>query len=484
MPLHKNSAAHAAAREPALANLTIEAAYRDRTPGSAALAAKARNLFPSGITHDGRHLEPYGVYIERGEGAHKWDVDGNRYIDYYGGHGALLLGHNHPKVSAAIQSALERGTHFGASHALEVRWAEAVRGLMPSAERIRFTSSGTEATLMAVRLARSFTGRRKILRIRTHFHGWHDHMTSGYQSHFDGAPTVGVLPGVAEQVVLADPNDVDGLRRILAADREIAAAIVEPTGGSFGMVPLAPSFLVALRELTAAHGALLIFDEVVTGFRVAPGGAQAHFSITPDLTTLAKIVAGGMPGGAVAGRADVLAALDFFASAAAGTEKIQHPGTFNANPVSAAAGIAALDVIATTDACDRANAAGAALRRGFNEVLEELRRAVGRLRHLLGRPSVHQPQGARAAAFGLRSVRDTLRRAQVPAGPHHASPAHRHAAARRGPQQLAGCDRLRHAQRSGSGRYGGRLPRRAAPLAPRGRSRLKVACYPARRSRL
>jgi glutamate-1-semialdehyde 2,1-aminomutase len=173
-------------------------------------------------------------------------------------------------------------------------------------------------------------------------------------------------------VVLADPNDVDGLRRILASDPEIAAAIVEPTGGSFGMVPLAPSFLVALRELTAAHGALLIFDEVVTGFRVAPGGAQGHFGIRPDLSTLAKIVAGGMPGGAVAGRADVLAALDFAASAAAGAEKIQHPGTFNANPVSAAAGIAALDVIASTDACDRANASAAALRQGMNEVLEEL----------------------------------------------------------------------------------------------------------------
>jgi glutamate-1-semialdehyde 2,1-aminomutase len=358
--------------EPARPNLTIEAAYRERTPGSAALAARARSLFPSGITHDGRHLEPYGAYIERGEGPYKWDVDGNRYIDYYGGHGALLLGHNHPKVSAAVQSALERGTHFGASHALEVRWAEAIQGLMPSAERIRFTSSGTEATLMAVRLARSFTGRRRILRIRTHFHGWHDHMTSGYQSHFDGAPTAGVLPAVAGQVVLADPNDVDGLRRVLAADPDIAAAIVEPTGGSFGLVPLAPSFLTALRELTAAHGVLLIFDEVVTGFRIAPGGAQGHFGIAPDLTTLAKIVAGGLPGGAVAGRADVLAALDFAASAAAGTEKIQHQGTFNANPVSAAAGIAALDVIATTDACDRANASAAALRRGFNAVLEEL----------------------------------------------------------------------------------------------------------------
>jgi glutamate-1-semialdehyde 2,1-aminomutase len=354
--------------EPALANLTIEAAYRERTPGSARLAAEARGLFPSGITHDGRHLKPYGVYIERGEGPYKWDVDGNRYIDYYGGHGALLLGHNHPEVTAAVQAALVRGTHFGASHALEVRWAQTVRNLLPSAERIRFTSSGTEATLMAVRLARAFTGRRKILRFRTHFHGWQDHMTSGFQSHFDGAPTPGVLPGVAEQVVLAEPNDVDGLRAILASARDIAAAIVEPTGGSFGMVPLAPPFLTALRELTAVRGVLLIFDEVVTGFRVAPGGAQAYYAIDPDLTTLAKILAGGLPGGAVAGREDIMAALDF----AAGPDKIQHPGTFNANPVSAAAGIAALGLIATTDACARANVSADQLREGMNAVLEEL----------------------------------------------------------------------------------------------------------------
>jgi glutamate-1-semialdehyde 2,1-aminomutase len=136
-------------------NLAIEAAYRERTPGSARLAEQARGLFPSGVTHDGRHLEPYGIYVERAQGPDKWDVDGNRYIDYYGGHGALLLGHNHPAVAAAVQQALANGTHFGASHPLEVRWAEAIRRLMPAAERVRFTSSGTEATLMAVRLARA-----------------------------------------------------------------------------------------------------------------------------------------------------------------------------------------------------------------------------------------------------------------------------------------------------------------------------------------
>jgi glutamate-1-semialdehyde 2,1-aminomutase len=270
-----------------------------------------------------------------------------------------------------VQAALERGTHFGASHGLEVRWAKAVQELLPSAERLRFTSSGTEATLMALRLARSFTGRSKVLRLKTHFHGWHDHMTSGYQSHFDGTATTGVLPGIASQVVLAEPNDVDGLRAILAGG-DIAAAIVEPTGGSFGAVPLAPGFLEALRELTDVHGVLLIMDEVITGFRVARGGAQGHFGITPDLTSLAKILAGGLPGGAVVGREDVLAHLDFAASAAAGTEKIQHPGTFNANPVSAAAGIAALGVIATTDACERANASAETLRQGMNAVLEEL----------------------------------------------------------------------------------------------------------------
>jgi glutamate-1-semialdehyde 2,1-aminomutase len=360
----------AAMSEPLLVNHTIDAAYRERTPGSARLAARAHGLFPSGITHDGRFLEPYGVYVERAEGPYKWDVDGNRYIDYYGGHGALLLGHNHPKVSAAVAQALGQGTHFGASHPLEVRWAETIRSLVPSAERVRFTSSGTEATLMAVRLARAFTGRRRILRFRTHFHGWHDHMSGGYTGHFDGSPTPGVLAEVARNVLLLDPNDEDALRAALAAADDLAAAIIEPTGGSFGMTPLRPAFLSALRELTAAHGVLLIFDEVVTGFRVAPGGAQGLFGIRPDLTAFAKIVAGGLPGGAVVGRADVLARLDFAASAASGLEKIQHPGTFNANPVSAAAGIAALEVVATTDACARANAAGETLRQGLNQVLE------------------------------------------------------------------------------------------------------------------
>lgn len=352
-------------------NSQIVADYCAKTPASAKLAAEAHELFPSGVTHDGRYLEPYGVYVTRGEGAYKWDVDGNRYIDFFGGHGALLLGHNRPEVVAAVQAALQDGTHFGANQEREVRWAQLVKQLIPSAERVRFTSSGTEATHMALRLARAFTGRRQVIRLKTHFHGWHDHMTSGYNSHFGGEPTVGVLPGVAEGVVLLPPNDLDAVAATLEANKDIAAMILEPTGGSFGMVPVSGDYLQGLRDLTQAHGALLIFDEVVTGFRVSRGGAQAHYGVTPDMTTLAKILAGGLPGGAVVGRKDILDTLDFAATKEQGREKIAHPGTFNANPVSAAAGIAALQIIADTDACERANTLAASLRGKLNAVLAE-----------------------------------------------------------------------------------------------------------------
>ncbi len=354
---------------PPRTNSRIVAAYRERTSGSAELATEAATLLPSGIAHDARHVDPYGIYVARALGPHKWDVDGNRYIDFFGGHGALILGHCHPKVAAAVAEAVGEGTQFGASHPKEIGWAKAIQRLVPSAERVRFTSSGTEATLMALRLARAFTGRQTLLRFKGHFHGWHDHMTSGYTNHFDGSPTPGVLAGVAEKSILVPPGDEAAVLAAFAADPDIAAVILEPTGSSFGQVPIAPEFLHFLRRVTEQNGALLIFDEVVTGFRVSAGGAQVAFGIRPDLSSFAKIVAGGMPGAAVAGRKDILDLLDFAAMAAAGREKIGHPGTFNANPVSAAAGITALGILADTDACDRASARAATLRDGLNEML-------------------------------------------------------------------------------------------------------------------
>jgi len=348
-------------------------AYRRRTQKSARLAEQAARVLPSGVTHDSRYLQPHGIYVDRAAGSRKWDVDGNEYVDYAGGHGALLLGHNHPRVIEAVQKQLAKGTHFGACHELEVRWAQWVQRLVPSAERVRFTSSGTEATLLALRLARAFTGKPKIVRFTGHFHGWHDHMAFGVSSHFDGTATPGVLDEIAQGVLLVDPGNLTTLRDLLAGRDDVAAVIVEPTGGSWGQTPLSKEFIAGLAEVTSARRVLLIFDEVISGFRCSPGGAQTAYGVTPDMTTLAKILAGGFPGGALGGRKEIMDALDHAASAAAGREKISHHGTFNANPISAAAGIATLQIVAETDACQRANDYAARLREGLAGVLRDER---------------------------------------------------------------------------------------------------------------
>jgi glutamate-1-semialdehyde 2,1-aminomutase len=354
----------------AITESKILAAYRSRTPRAAKLYEQALGLLPSGIVHDSRRTWPYGIYGDRGAGSRKWDVDGNEFIDYYGGHGALLLGHQHPKVLEAIQAQLGKGMHLAAANELELEWARRIQEMVPSAERVRFTSSGTEATMLAIRLARATTGRPRIVRFQTHFHGWHDQVSFGVTEHLDGSASVGVLPEMAEKMVLVAPNDVAAVERALGR-KDVAAVIIEPAGSSSGMIPTPPSVLEALREVTRRQGTLLIFDEVVTGFRVHPGGAQALTGVTPDLTTLAKIVAGGMPGGAVGGRRDILEWIDFDASLSARRERINHQGTHNAHPLSAAAGIATLDIIRNSDACARASATAAILRDAMNEVLEE-----------------------------------------------------------------------------------------------------------------
>ena len=346
--------------------------YCSANPTSRELYIQACRVFPSGVTHDSRFLTPFPIYVERASGSKKWDVDGNEYIDYWVGHGSLLLGHGRPEVMEAARAQLGRGTHYGACHRLEIEWGELVKKLVPSAEKVKFVSSGTEATLMAMRLARAFTGKNKILKFEGHFHGWHDSALPGVKPPFNVPPSPGIPAAVLENTLVCPPNNAEALKGLLEQDGDIAAVIIEPTGGSFVAVPTRDGFLQLLRELTRQYGVLLIFDEVITGFRCAPGGAQEYYNVMPDLTALAKVLAGGFPGGAVVGRADILEYLEFKEDSQWNRyKKIYHPGTFNANPFSASAGVATLKIVSSGEDIEKANAVAQELRDKLNGVIDK-----------------------------------------------------------------------------------------------------------------
>jgi glutamate-1-semialdehyde 2,1-aminomutase len=350
--------------------MTIHEEFRERHPKSAVLAERARRAIPGGVTHDIRHLVPFPVYVERARGTRKWDVDGHEYVDYWMGHGSLFLGHCHPTVVAAVQAQMARGTHLGASHELEVRWAELVNQLVPCAELTRFTMSGTEATHLALRLARAFTGRPKILKFAGHFHGWHDGVVSAVSPPYEVPMTAGVTGAMLDQTLVCAFNDIKAVEVSLERG-DVAAVILEPAGGGSGTTPTIPGFLQELRALTTRHGAVLIFDEVITGFRYAPGGAQAYYGVTPDLTTLAKIVAGGLPGGAVCGKREIMSLLTFRGDPDWDrSQRVAHAGTYNANPLSAAAAVATLELVSDAALQARANKAGEELRHGLREALK------------------------------------------------------------------------------------------------------------------
>ncbi len=346
----------------------IERRFFELHPNSAELHDSARSLFPNGVTHDARRQDPFQLYYTHAEGAAKYDVDGNRVLDYFPGHGALILGHSRPEVVQAVQEQIARGTHFSGSTELEIEWGNWVRELIPSAEKVRFHSSGTEADMMAIRMARAYTGKSKVIKFEDHFHGWSDYLVAGS----DG---IGGIPKeTLDTMIVLPPNDIETFEQTLRENDDIAAVILEPTGAHMGMEPILPEFLRQLREVTERYGVVLIFDEVVTGFRVSRGGAQEYFGIRPDLTTLAKILGGGLPGGAVTGKADIINMIegrpgdDEFNR----YQRIAHNGTFNANPISAAAGIAALKIVADEPINDIANERGAQLAAGLNEVLGRL----------------------------------------------------------------------------------------------------------------
>ncbi|HZT30525.1 MAG TPA: glutamate-1-semialdehyde 2,1-aminomutase [Bryobacteraceae bacterium] len=309
---------------------------------SEAIFEKAQKLIPGGVNSPVRAYRSVGgnpPFISRGNGSRIWDIDGNEYVDYVGSWGPLLLGHRHPDILRALAGALEIGTSFGAPTEQEVELAEAICDALPSVEMVRLVNSGTEATMAAIRLARGFTGRDLAVKFEGCYHG---HVDSLLVKAGSGIATLGIpdtqgVPKSFSDTTIALPfNSVDAVDAAFRAHGErIAAVIVEPVVGNMGCVPPAPGFLEALREITARHGSLLIFDEVMTGFRVAFGGAQKRYGIRPDLTTLGKVIGGGLPVGAYGGRADILRKV-----APAGP--VYQAGTLSGNPLAVAAGLAML----------------------------------------------------------------------------------------------------------------------------------------------
>ncbi len=335
------------------------------------LFAEALDLMPGGVSSPVRAFRAVGgdpVFVERGEGAYLADVDGNRYLDYVLSWGPLILGHAHSRVVAALEEAVRRGTSYGAPSPLELELARLIRDALPSVELVRFVSSGTEATMSALRVARAFTERSKIVKFTGCYHGHADFLLvqAGSGVATLGLPdSPGVAPGAVADTLTAPYNDLQAVERLFADHAgEIAAVIVEPVAGNMGLVAPAEGFLQGLRALTEAAGGLLVFDEVMTGFRVHPGGAQALYGITPDLTTLGKVIGGGLPVGAYGGRREIMELV-----APAGP--VYQAGTLSGNPLAMTAGIETLRELGEPGVWDKIVRAGERLCVGLGDAAAE-----------------------------------------------------------------------------------------------------------------
>jgi glutamate-1-semialdehyde 2,1-aminomutase len=329
--------------------------------------AQAQALIPGGVNSPVRAFRGVGgtpFFVARAEGPRLFDVDGRGYLDYVMSWGPLLLGHAPKRVTEAVRDAAERGTSYGAPTPGEVELAREIRAAVPSMELLRLVSSGTEAAMSVLRLARGFTGRTKLIKFEGGYHGHADSLLvkAGSGGATFGVPdSLGVPPELARLTLTVPYNDLDAVRAVLQAEgREVAAIIVEPVAGNMGVVPPAPGFLAGLRELCRSHGALLVFDEVITGFRVAYGGAQARFGITPDLTILGKIIGGGLPVGAYGGRRDVMECVSPLGG-------VYQAGTLSGNPLAVAAGLEMLRALREPGVYEVLESRAAALEVGLRE---------------------------------------------------------------------------------------------------------------------
>lgn len=344
--------------------------FRDER--SKAAFERANKVLPGGVNSPVRAYKSVGrvpVFIERGQGARLWDIDGNSYLDYVLSWGPLILGHAHPEVIEAIKKAAERGTSYGAPTEIETELAEEVIKAFPSMEMVRMVNSGTEATMSSLRLARGVTGRNKIVKFEGCYHGHGDSLLikAGSGALTLGVPTSpGVPPSIASETVVAQYNELDGVRQIFnQCGEEIAAVIVEPVAGNMGVVLPQPGFLEGLRQITVEYGSLLIIDEVMTGFRVSYGGAQGHFNINPDLTCLGKVIGGGLPVAAYGGKR-------IYMEQIAPSGPIYQAGTLSGNPLAMAAGIASLRLLQKNGVYEELERRTTRLAEGLKTIAQDL----------------------------------------------------------------------------------------------------------------
>lgn len=359
----------------AVTKARVEAEYRRRTPGSAALHEAAKRVIPGGESRTAAYFSPYPLFMEQGEGCRLTDVDGNRYVDFLNNYTSQIHGHANPLITEAVSRQIAKGTAYASSVESQLRLAEEICRRVPSVELVRFANSGTEATMYAIRAAKGYTGRNKILKMEGGYHGTHDAALVSFAPSLDLAGEAespnsvpssgGLFKGVVDDIVVAPFNNIEATARIIERHKkDLAGVIVEPVMGGAGTVPARPEYLRFLREATEACGAMLIFDEVIT-FRLAYGGAQEAYDVKPDLTALGKIIGGGLPVGALGGRADLM---DLFDSR---RPQLYQTGTFSGNPATMVAGLASLELL-TTEKIARLNELGEHMRRGLGDALAEV----------------------------------------------------------------------------------------------------------------
>jgi len=343
----------------------LSSRYVSKTKKSKRLFERAKRVLPAGVSYFLRFMEPYPFYTVKARGSKLTDVDGNEYIDFWIGHYALILGHSPPRVVREVKKQIAHGTHYGTCHELEVALAEQVVRMVPSAEMVRFTNSGTEAVMYTTRLARSCTGRDRIAKFEGGWHGGYDAVHVAVKPPFDLPESNGLTQGAVRDTAVLPFNDAEAVGKALRKEK-LAAVIVEPVLGSGGCIPAEKGFLKGLRELCTDSGTLLIFDEVVTGFRLAPGGAQQLYGVKPDITFLGKILGGGFPIGAVAGLREVMERMDPLLY-----ERPRfsfHGGTFSGNPVTMTAGLTTLRMLEDGRLINRLNKRGSYVRQQLSDI--------------------------------------------------------------------------------------------------------------------